>query len=198
MALVSTFEVLLKPQLPADVSQSLGLGALGRTVLQGYFLTIANVNFFSVTASLVFTVVFPKDPSDPNLRPLDFNDFLKAFDLSGINVIGNSLVPEQVPENNKARFTFTLPANATGLILLQPDITKQDILKLQNFEARGYVEIFLSALSGSNEATLLVTPEHRGTFFSDLGSKDPIKANLDQIAYALPVSNGGIFKLSNH
>lgn len=193
MTLVSTFEVLLKPQLPTNV----GLGSLSRKVLQGYFLTISNVNFFPVTASLVFTVIFPNDPADPTALPKNFTDFIQAIDVSGSNQIANVLVPEMVPENNKARLTFTLPANATGLILLQPNITDRDLFLAQNFEARGYVEIFLSSLSGSDTATLLVTPEHRGTFFNKFDSDDPDDVNLDQIAYSLPVSNGGILKLSN-
>ncbi|MBD2336164.1 hypothetical protein H6G64_04050 [Calothrix sp. FACHB-156] len=194
MALVSTFEVLLKPQLPPVK----GLENLSRKVIQGYFLTIANVNFFPVTLSLVFTVKFPSDPGNPTALPKNFDDFLEAVDISGVNIISNSsLVPEKVPQNNKARLTFTIPENGTSLLLLQPDITKAAVTSGANFEARGYVEIFLSSLSGSDSATLLVTPEHRGTFFKDLTSNNPDKIALDQIAYALPVSNGGIFKLSN-
>jgi hypothetical protein len=184
--LVSTFEVLLKSQLPPSV-----LPKLNRKVIQGYFLTIANVNVVPVTLSLVFTVRFPVGAS-----PTSFNDFLETLDISGTNFLG-SLVPEAVPENNKARLTLTLPANATGLLILQADITNAAILSAANFEARGYVEIFLSSLSGSDRATLLVTPEHRGTFYKDLNGTTPDKVGLDQLAYALPVSNGGVFTLSN-
>jgi hypothetical protein len=198
--LVSTFEVLVKPQLP-DVAKIAGLS---RTVIQGYFLTIANVNFFPVTVSIVFTIKFPRDPSDPNARPQSFDDFLDAIDVSGKNLLSifdpeAKLVPELVPQNNKARLTFTLPENDTGLLILQPDILSPtlNLLSQKNFEARGYVEIFLSSLSGSNDATLMVTPEHRGTFFKDLDGETTADIGLDQIAYTLPVTNGGIFNLSN-
>jgi hypothetical protein len=203
MALVSTFEILVKPQLPP-----LGvLDQISRKVIQGYFLTIANVNFFDVTISVVFTLRFPKNAPGsptPKPRPISFEDFLNVVDISGENIFPQNpnpqgkLVPEVVPANNKARITFTLPANGTGLLLLQANIIKNDseLLKSANFEARGYVEIFLSSLSGSDTATLLVTPEHRGTFFKNLDN-NPTGAGLDQIAYALPVSNGGVFKLSN-
>jgi hypothetical protein len=196
--LVSTFEVLVKPQLPPVPT----LSSLSRKVIQGYFLTIANVNFFPVTISIVFTLKFPQDPGGAVLRPINFDDFLDVVDISGVNLFAPDpqavLVPEIVPQNNKARVTFTLPENDTGLLLFQPDIVnKPDILSEANFEARGYVEIFLSSLSGSDEATLLVTPEHRGTFFKDLNGATPAEVGLDQIAYALPVSNGGIFRLSN-
>ena len=202
MALISNFEVLVKSQLPPVP----GLDKLSRKVIQGYFLTISNVNFFPVTVSIVFTVRFPLDPVnplDPPAFPKNFGDFLNAVDVLGQNVFSgespqSTLVPEIVPQNNKARITFTLPENGTGLLILQPNILPPaDFLTTANFEARGYVEIFLSSLSGSDTATLLVTPEHRGTFFRDFESKNPDDVSLDQIAYALPVSNGGIFKLSN-
>jgi hypothetical protein len=197
--LVSTFEVLVKPQLPPIP----GTENLSRKVIQGYFLTIANVNFFPVTLSIVFTIKFPQnpDPTAPILLPKDFDDFLNAVDISGVNLLAPEpqaqLVPEILPQTNKARLTFTLPENATGLLILQANILRPEVKAEANFEARGYAEIFLSSLSGSDTATLLVTPEHRGTFFKDLKGETLADVGLDQIAYALPVSNGGVFKLSN-
>lgn len=199
MALISNFEVLIKPQLPPVP----GLEKLSRKVIQGYFLTISNVNFFPVTVSIVFTVKFPVSSSGLPAFPGNFADFLNAVDVLGENLLSgaspeSTLIPEIVPQNNKARITFTLPENGTGLLILQPNILPpSEFLKAANFEARGYVEIFLSSLSGSDTATLLVTPEHRGTFFKDFEGCDPDAVGLDQIAYALPVSNGGVFKLSN-
>jgi hypothetical protein len=189
--LVSTFEILFKPQLPAVPA----LTKLNRKVIQGYFLTVANVNIVPVTVSVVFTIKFPS-PAGNTLFPDNFTDFLDAVDISGTNLFG-SLIPEAVPQSNKARLTFTLPENTTGSLILQADITNPTIRAAENFEARGYVEIFLSSLSGSDRATLLVTPEHRGTFYKDLNGATPDKVGLDQIAYALPVSNGGVFTLSN-
>jgi hypothetical protein len=134
----------------------------------------------------------------PPALPQNFDDFLEALDVTGLNLISSAtLVPEIVPENNKARLTFTLPPNATGLLLLQANILNPALRAGANFEARGYVEIFLSSLSGSDTATLILTPEHRGTFFRDIDGATPDKVGLDQIAYALPVSNGGVFKLCN-
>ncbi len=198
--LVSTFEILLKPQLPSDSPE---LKKLSRKVIQGYFLTIANVNFFPVTVSVVFTIKFPVDPDVETERPTSWKDFLNIVDISGQNLFSGgspqaTLVPEIVPQNNKARITFTLPENGTGLLILQPNILPpSDLLTVANFEARGYVEIFLSSLSNSDTATLLVTPEHRGTFFNNLEGENPDDVGLDQIAYSLPISNGGVFNLSN-
>ncbi len=200
--LVSTFEVLVKPQFPRLPGSPLPqIDQLTRNVIQGYFLTIANVNFFPVTVSLVFTIRFPEGTT---VRPKSFDDFIQAVDISGENLLPGpsstvKLVPEIVPQNNKARITFTLPENGTGLLILQPNIldTKLDLLTETNFEARGYVEIFLSSLSGSNDATLLVTPEQRGTFYRSSVDGTIAGETLDQIAYSLPVSNGGVFNLSN-
>lgn len=48
--IVSTFEILVKPQLPTTLPPGTpvipGIGNLSRKVIQGYFLTVANVNFF--------------------------------------------------------------------------------------------------------------------------------------------------------
>jgi hypothetical protein len=192
--LVSTFEVLLKPQFPKVPG---GFDPISRAVIQGYFLTIANVNFFPVTLSLVFTLRFSGIPGE---LPQSFKDFIDAVDISGTNLFPTDPQATLVPEilTNKARLTFTIPENTSGLLVLQPDFINQPgLLKDTNFEARGYVEIFLSSLSGSDTATLMVTPEQRGTFYKDIGGATLAEIGLDQIAYPLPVSNGGIFKLSN-
>ena len=198
--LLSTFELLLKPQFPTGVSTDPNVAAISRTVLQGYFLTVANVNFFDVTISLVFTIKFPEDVTSKSSSPSSFKDFIDAVDITGSNNLTPPipLVPELVPANNKARITYTIPSNATSLLVLLPDfVSNPQFLTDANFEARGYVEIFLSSLSGSDAATLLVTPQQRGTFFRDLSATDFPNIGLDQIAYDLPVSNGGVFQLSN-
>ena len=194
--LLSTFELLLKPQFPTDAPVSTDVAKLSRTVIQGYFLTIANVNSFDVTVSIVFTLRFPNDTRPET--PTSFKDIIDAIDISGQNVFDSQLVPELGAENTKARLTFTIPANATSLLVVQPDfINNPQLLRDANFETRGYVEIFLSALSNSNCATLLVTAQLRGTFFKTLDADALADIGLDQVAYDLPVSNGGVFMLSN-
>lgn len=197
--LVSTFEVLLKPQFPKviPVPEAPDFGALSRTVIQGYFLTIANVNPFDVTISLVFTIKFPEDGTAE--RPTSFQDFVDAIDITGKNLFDLQLVAEPPPNTNKAQVIFTILSEATSLFILQPDfLNNQQLLVDGNFEARGYVEIFrhvppLPFIQKS--ATLLVTPQQRGTFFKDLAAADFANIGLDQVAYDLPVSNGGVFNL---
>lgn len=170
--LVSTFELLVKPQLPKQLQQP-PFDKISRTVIQGYFLTLANVTNSDVRVSLVFTAL------SPILEPATTVTFL---DILGTNIIGDVL-----PGNpGKTSFAITLPANDTALFILQPEPT---LLNNQdpNFEVRGYVEIFLASLSPFRNATLLLTPEHRGTFFKDLTAADP---QLDQIVYPLPTGTG--------
>lgn len=170
--LVSTFELLVKPQLPKELQQP-PFDKISRTVIQGYFLTLANVTNRDVRVSLVFTAL------SPTLDPATTVTFL---DISGGNVRGD-VAPESP---GKTSFPITIPANDTGLFILQPDpalLNNTD----PDFEVRGYVEIFLSSLSFSRTTTLLLTPEHRGTFFKDLTAADP---QLDQIIYPLPTATG--------
>ena len=170
--LVSTFELLVKPQLPKELQQP-PFDKISRTVIQGYFLTLANITRFDVAVSLVFTAL------SPTLDPATTDTFL---DSSGRNIQGNV-----TPENpGKTSFSISIPANDTVLFILQPTpalLNNTD----PNFEVRGYVEIFLSSLSSSRTTALLLTPEHRGTFFKGLTAADP---QLDQIIYPLPTATG--------
>jgi hypothetical protein len=194
--LVSTFELLVKPQfpkagsLPVPVPPDLqaNIEKLSRTVIQGYFLTLSNLNAFEVTLSLVFTIV-----SNP---PVNIKELVAFLDVDETNILGR-LEPDFAP--NKIRFTRTIKPGDTGLFLLQPNILKEELLKKANFEVRGYVEVFISSLStGYNSAKLLLTPEHRGTFFKSLEG-DASQVQLDQIAYSLPTAHGGsLFELTFH
>ncbi|MDM9385590.1 hypothetical protein QUB80_33585 [Chlorogloeopsis sp. ULAP01] len=183
--LLSTFELLVKPQLPPGLPNvPAEFENLSRTVIQGYFLTLANTINSDVLVSLVFTAVTPE---------LDLDKTITFLDTGGDNIIG-----DLSPFNpNKKRFTIPINANDTVLFILQPDIIRNngELINEKNFEVRGYVEIFVSALSNLSEVTLLVTPEHRGTFFKDLAANPP---QLDQIAYSLPTATGSsLFKLES-
>jgi hypothetical protein len=184
--LISTFELLVKSQLPSTVSPPTSipaaLSAVSRTVIQGYFLSVSNLNNSSIALSLVFTAVSP---------PLSALNTIVFVDADGNNVIGDVL--PSIP--NKSRFTLNLNANDTGLFILQPDIiSNPNLLNTKDFEVRGYAEVFLSSLSPIQRGRILITPEQRGTFFKDLTATDP---QLDQIIYSLPTSTGGsLFNLT--
>lgn len=193
--LVSTFELLVKSQLPGpnQVKPPLDppppevldkLKKLGRTVIQGYFLTISNLNSFEVTVSLVFTALTPL---------ISIKETITLLDVTGENIQGDLSNPGLL--DGKARYTLTIQANDTGLFILQPDFfANPELINRPSFEVRGYVEIFMSSLSkGEQSAKLLLTPEHRGTFYKNLDKEDP---QLDQIVYPLPTAKGGsLFEL---
>ncbi|MBG1260145.1 hypothetical protein [Nostoc commune] len=187
MAFISTFEILLKPQLPKKITDSRPeLSPLARNILQGYFLTIANVTNELVFLSLIVTTRTPG---------LDPKKILTVLDTTGVNGPVSSDFDSIDPkgEIKKSRFTFPLNANDTGLFILQPDATNKDLVKDANFELRGYVEISISSLSGPQTTKLLITPEHRGTFF---GTDE---AGLGEIAYVLPLANGkSLFELGKN
>jgi hypothetical protein len=195
--LVSTFELLVKRQLPKEVRDAAGnpvpvpisLLPLSRPLVQGYFLSIANITSDEATLILEFKAV---------TATVDLPDLTATLlDKDGGNAIGD-LIPD-VP--NAYKYPLALPGNTTCLFILQPDIIKDngDALKAQNIELRGYVEISLDPNSVTDTTTLLITPEHRGTFYrSGITDKTPRSdRQLGEIAYSLPTASGGsLFELN--
>lgn len=175
MTLVSTFELLVKPIVDAPGEP------FARTVVQGYFLTVANTSTLDIALRVLFTATTPE---------ITFNDAVVVSDVFGTNTLP---VPPQVlgGNPNKTFTDFKLPANDTGLVTLLPS---PDAFKGQKLEIRGYVEIFLLFADSYERirpanVNLLLTPEHRGTFLpKDIQA---VQADFDQLAYALPTSIGG-------
>ncbi|MBW4622449.1 MAG: hypothetical protein KME17_24215 [Cyanosarcina radialis HA8281-LM2] len=181
--IISTFELLLKSQLPSGTPGV--VSNLSRNVIQGYFLTIANLSAVDLALSLVFTTRLPGGTT--------LADVISFVDTSGLN---NSLAPVQL--GNKIRYSpIILPIEATSLFILQPVPTDAAIAAL-NFEIRGYVDISPSSLSGilPPGVQIQVTAEQRGTFFSDANAANIADRSLDQIAYGLTVQNGGLLTLT--
>lgn len=168
--LVSTFELLVKPIAPSG-----GPTPVARTVVQGYFLTIANTSNSPVRVRVRFTATTPG---------LNIADTVTITDVVGENEFG-----EIAPVNAKRSIYFVnIPANDTALVTLLPDITKPEVIAAKSLEIRGYTEISLAS-PAQKSIDLLVTPEHRGTFLpADLNAPTP---DFDQLAYALPTASGG-------
>lgn len=175
MAFISTFELLLKPQLPKSVTDPRPeLQPLARNILQGYFLTIANITNELVFLSVVVTTRTPG---------LDPQKILTVLDTTGVNGPVSSFF-DGIGETKKSRFTFPVNANDTGLFILQPNALNEELRKAADFELRGYAEIFVSSVSTAKKTKLLITPEHRGTFFGT------DRSQLGEVAYALPIAGG--------
>lgn len=164
--LVSTFELLVKPITPAAA----GPASLARTIVQGYFLTIANTSNIAAPLRLRFRATTPI---------INLATTVTITDVTGANNFGD-LTPARTLD-------ITIPANDTALVILQPDVTVPAVLAAQNLEVRGYVEISATGF-GFNTFELLLTPEHRGTFFS--GNIAAPGSDIDQLVYALPTALG--------
>ncbi|MEQ9552437.1 MAG: hypothetical protein RIM23_22850 [Coleofasciculus sp. G3-WIS-01] len=170
---ISTFELLVKPlvQKNADI-----LGA-GRTIIQGYFLTISNLNSsVPVKLRVNFTAQSPNLSSQP---------LLAFFDVAG----SNELLKPMSSTRKTQTYMIEIGAHDTGLFLLQPDVTKKEVVDKADTEIRGFVTLSLANLFGSSSFDLLLTPQQRGTF---LPNKFPeSNTDFDQLAYALPTATGG-------
>lgn len=164
--LVSTFELLVKPITPAGA----GPASLARTIVQGYFLTIANTSNVPAPLRLSFRATTPN---------IDLATTVTITDITGTNTFGDLTAA--------SNFDITIPANDTALFILQPDVTLPAVLAARNLEVRGYVEISARGF-GFNTFELLLTPEHRGTFFS--GNVLAPGSDIDQLVYALPTALG--------
>lgn len=169
---VSTFELLVKPlvQPAADI-----LGA-GRTIIQGYFLTISNLNS---STPVRLRVNFTAQSPNLNSQPL-----LAFFDVAGSN---QPLIPFSTPTTQT--YVISIPPRDTGLFLLQPDVTDRRVVTSADTEIRGFVTLSLANLFGSNSFDLLLTPQQRGTFLPQNFPTDNV--DFDQLAYALPTATGG-------
>jgi hypothetical protein len=199
--IISTFELLVKPQLPKDsilngipgISNDLRnkLKQLRRNAIQGYFLTLSNLSTRDLLLSLVFTV---KNNND-------LQKIVPVLDTTGSDDAFGTLTPIISPlPNSPNKLSFSplpLVAGDTALFLLQPNFIQfPELLVNTDFEVRGYVEVFLSSMSPRPlNAVLQVTPEHRGTFYNFPENDPNTLSQLDQYAYSLPVQNGGLLRL---
>ena len=191
MPAISTFELLLKPQLPKDVTTVYPeLKPLARVVLQGYFLTVANLDDKPVTLSLTFVSRTPSLDKRNAIAILDTQDQNGPLSI----VLKEDGVPAGRPdplegELGKTKYTFTLNPNDTGIVLVQPDATNAKLRKETNFEVRGYVELSLSSSNLQQTGRVLITAEHRATFYD--GDNLDNRAALGETNYPLPLASGG-------
>jgi hypothetical protein len=196
--LVSTFELLVKNILPAEA-----MGVLkGRTIIQGYFLTISNTSNSDIELELQLVARTPRfrlrpDP-DPGPPPVGVGDtrILALFDIVGANVPPLPLPPDIAV--GSLTFDLKLGPRDTGLFILQPNVTKPSLIAAADTEIRGYSQISLKSNEPSS-INVLLTPEHRGTFLTpipDMGApNNPI--DFDQLVYSLPTARGrSLYELS--
>ena len=179
---ISTFELLVKRIAPPPAPQN-----VARRVVQGYFLTVTNLEFKPLTFRIRFNISSPDPAGDPN-RTLFGNAGL-FFDIAG----ANNVIPLSGGANSTVfGGTFVLPARQTASVQLLP---KTSLFAAENpdFEVRGFVTLSLPRIKGQPQSTtpvrVLLNPEIRGTFLPN-GFPDGTAEDFDQINYPLTVATG--------
>ena len=179
-SVVSNFELLVKPivQPRADI-----LG-VGRTVIQGYFLSIANLS-----SRDDFRIQLNFRAQNPDLTQADL---LAFWDVNGTNAL-------QVPTVNTPDsqvYELRIMPRDVGLFILQPNVASERVVTNADTEVRGYLEVSLADPFGTSTYNLLLSPEHRGTFLPKgfVVPSNPSAArpqDFDQLVYSIPTAKGG-------
>ena len=186
---ISPFELLLKqiaPRNPEGEAEE----RLKRTVIQGYFLTLSNLENRKRNFRFEVVISAPSNPPDESnvSRRLEDRTAL-LFDIAGDN-LPLSLTKEEENESfiRYKSNTLVLPSLATVSVQLLPDIAKFVENPLSLLEVRGFISIESEDdVSGS----IFLNPEIRGTFFPEdfEVSNTP---DFDQLSYSLGLSKVSI------
>lgn len=173
---LSNYELLVRPIIDS-------MNSPNRTVIQGYFVTIANPNLSNLEIDLTFRATSP-DFASANL--------VAFWDVNGANVV----VPPMVFGTETARYRFNLPATDTGLFLLLPDVTDPSVIPAQDTEIRGYVRLSIPSATplqsnNTRNRRLLLSVQQRGTFLPQGATNPPEVGDYDQFSYSLPTATGG-------
>ena len=186
---ISTFEILAKPIAPVKGIDP-ALLPVARRVVQGYFLTISNLEAIDLRYRIEFTVSLPV-PADPNKILLDKKNAFLVIDVEGANF---EVPLTQVPGKPKVyRAFFTIPAHKTASVELLPKLP--EALDPGLLEVRGYVSLSRAVFGFPPESfppvKVLLNPEIRGTFLpNDFPSRANTGFDFDQINYTLAIASG--------
>lgn len=193
---ISTFELLAKPIAP-PVPTAPELTPVLRRVVQGYFLTISNLEAIDLRYRIEFAVSLPV-PADPNKIPIDGVNVRLIIDVEGTNT---PLSLTQIGSSNIYRGFFRIPAGKTASVELLPIVPAA--LSPGTLEVRGYVSLFLhprrffpGPLPPTKEgARVLLNPEIRGTFLPNGFPGVVGDLDFDQINYTLAIASGKALNL---
>lgn len=187
---ISTFELLAKPIAPA-IPGAPGLATVARRVVQGYFLTISNLEAIDLRYRIEFTVSLPV-PADSNKILLGNAQLI--VDVEGKNIIVKLTQKPGVPK--VYRGFFTIPAHKTASVDLLPVLP--GVLASSMLEVRGYVSLFLPPRfkfpffvpQSEKPVKVLLNPEIRGTFLPNGFPGVVGDLDFDQINYTLAIASG--------
>jgi hypothetical protein len=167
---------------------------VARRIVQGYFLTISNLEPIDLRYRIEFTVSLPVPP-DPNKILIDKKNAFLVVDVEGANF---EVPLTQVKGKPKVyRAFFTIPAHKTASVELLPKLP--EALDPGLLEVRGYVSLFLPLRrvfprpvpQSRTPVKVLLNPEIRGTFLpNDFPSRANTGFDFDQINYTLAIASG--------
>ncbi|MEX3016194.1 hypothetical protein [Gymnodinialimonas hymeniacidonis] len=168
---VSHFELIFKPQSPVPPAD---------TVLQGYFLSISNLE----EKALSFRLDLVTSPVSDPMRTLAGNTTV-IVDVAGTNNdFSYSLSGSAASKSFRLNRFITIPAHATAKVAILPADPFPEPIgdgtgDPADYEARGYVTLRLPSLLVANgqflsfeaqldrPANVLLTPQNRATYFRD-------------------------------
>ncbi|MEJ6391274.1 hypothetical protein [Gymnodinialimonas ulvae] len=168
---VSQFELIFKPQSPVPPAD---------TVLQGYFLSISNLEDVALSFRLDLVTSSVPDP----MRTLSGNTVV-IVDVAGVNNdFSFELLGGPAASSFRLNRLITIPPQATAKVAILPDDpfpcpVGDGTADPADYEARGYVTLRLPALLNfdggllrfepqiESEANVLLTPQNRATYFRD-------------------------------
>lgn len=193
---LSTFELLYKPQSPAAPAGTIDV----ERVIQGYFLTISNLEDTTYRYGLEFVISPPPvGTPDQAFRSLA-NNTVVFIDTPGTDNQAGTLSGSLTSSVFRPSTGFiTIPPNGTALVAVLPSaFGPNPALTQLLFEVRGFVRLTLPAIftfngplpnffrepQSDSPVKVMVTPQHRATFFTADGSIS------DQIQASLPVASG--------
>jgi len=191
---VSTFELLVKriaPPQPPGSPGAAAFNAVSRRVIQGYFLTITNLEESAVFYQLVFVQSTPQGTATG--RSLDGGTAEALIDIAGEN---SRLRLLRLGSTDRFQVIFTLPAKQTASVQLLPRLTVNLVSDNDPpIEIRGYVELLVSrflnnrGFRGRNSVKVLLNPETRGTFLPN-NFPNVTTGDFDQLNYPMVVASG--------
>ena len=187
---ISTFELLTKPIAPLDLLPP-DLDPVARRIVQGYFLTISNLEEFDVEYRIEFTI--PK-PAVANPDRILLDKAVIFLDSESDNSPIELMQDADQGQTENYRASFSIPARNTASFQLLPKLP--DVLATSLLEVRGFVSLFRRKRFGGPlpSVKVLLNPEIRGTFLpNDFPSRTRNLPDFDQINYTLAIASGQSF-----
>ena len=198
--IVSNFELLVSRIAPNPPGRP--IIPFNRRIVQGYFLTVSNLENRRINFAMRLTSPTPI-PAAPN-RTINATNVICAFDaaennqLRGIRISPPTATISECNIDTPAGFVapFILEPRQTMIITILPSLNPA-ILSAPDLEIRGFVELFQVRERGLGfgfvpEAKVLLTPEYRGTFLDNnfTGTEQGIQLDFDHLAYTVPTASG--------